>query len=118
MQTNFRVFLLLAIAVYFFMIFCMIKKRQLGLKYALLWLGCGLAMLLFAIFPQIIIKGSALIGIMNPVNAVFFIFVVLFIVLLLSMTAITSALSEKALRLSQTIALLEERIRKLESKDK
>ena len=118
MAVSFRIFLLVAVAVYFFIILCMIKKRRLGLKYALLWLGCGFAMALFTIFPQVIIKGSALIGIMNPVNAVFMIFAILFIVLLLSMTSITSALSEKCLRLTQSVALMEERIRRLEEEKK
>ena len=95
----------------------MLKRKALGLRYTLLWLFCGFGLLVFAIFPVIVFKASAFIGISNPVNAIFFLFAVFAMMMLLSLTSIVSGFNEKILRLIQMNALLEERIRKLESEE-
>ena len=117
MDIKFRIFLAVCVAVYFLLLFFMLKKNQLGLKYALMWILCGFAMIVFVAVPELVFAASALVGISNPVNAVFLLFAVLVIMLLISITAIISALNEKSLRLAQTVALLEERLRRLENKD-
>ena len=116
MNVEFRIFLLVCVAAYFLMLFFMIKKNKLGLKYALMWILCGLVMLMFVIFPQVVFKTSAMVGISNPVNAVFLLFAVLVTMLLISITSIISTLSDRNLRLAQSLALMEERIRRLEGK--
>lgn len=118
MELSLRIFLFICIAVYFVIIGILLKKRSLGLRYALLWIVCGVGMLVFAIFPEIVFKASALVGISNPVNAIFFLFAVFTIIMLLSLTSIVSKMSEKNLRLTQALALLEERVHRLEHEDK
>ncbi len=114
METNLRIFLLICIVIYFGIIAVMLKKRSLGLRYTLIWILCGAGMILFAAFPEIVFRASALIGISNPVNAIFFLFATFSIVMLLSLTSIVSKFSEKNLRLTQSLALLEERVHRLE----
>jgi len=92
----------------------MLRKRRLSLKYTLVWIISGISMILFIIFPEIVFKGSALVGISNPVNAIFFIVMVFSMILLLSLTSIISTISEKNLRLTQSLALLEQRVHSLE----
>lgn len=114
MEFSLRIFLVVCIVVYFTIIAVMLKKRSLSLRYALIWLLCGAGMIVFAVFPELVFKTSAFVGISNPVNAIFFLFATFAIVMLLSLTAIVSKLSDKNLRLTQAIALLEERVHRLE----
>ena len=78
----------------------------------------GLCMIIFIIFPNTVYSASRLIGVSNPVNAVFLVFALFSIIMLISVTSVNSQLSEKNLRLTQSVALLEERVRRLEEKDK
>ena len=114
METSLRIFLFSCIAVYFVIIAVMLKKHMLGLRYALLWIVCGIGILVVACFPDIIFRASAWVGISNPVNAMFFLFSGFTVILLLSLTSIASKMSEQNLRLTQALALLEGRVYQLE----
>jgi len=118
MQPALRIFLLICIAVYFVIITVMLKKRLLGLRYTLIWLLCGAGMIIFIAFPKIVFRTSAFVGISNPVNAIFFLFGTFAMVMLLSLTSIVSGLGERNLRLTQALALLEERVHRLEKDNK
>jgi len=115
MHSALRIFLVVCIAVYLIIIAMMLKKRLLGLRYTLIWLLCGAGMVLFTAFPEIVFRTSALVGISNPVNAIFFLFATFSIVMLISLTSIASTLGERNLRLTQALALLEERVHRLET---
>ena len=116
MDTSLRIFLFAFIALFFTIIITLVKKAAFGTRYALLWIFSGIMMLLFALFPKIIFAASNIIGISNPVNAIFFLFSMFTIVLLLSMTSIVSGLNDKNLKLIQSVALLEQRVNELEKK--
>ncbi len=118
MVLSFQLFLIVAVAIYFIIVLMMLKTGKFSVKFSLLWIVCGFFMILFALFPQIVFDASAIIGISNPVNAIFLLFGVFTIVMLLALTSIVSSLSVKNLKLIQTIGLLEERIRKLEEEQK
>lgn len=117
-STTLRVVILLAVAVYFALVFHLLKKKSLNLKYTLLWLLSGIIMLILAIFPQILDLFSELLGIYEPTNALFAIISFCIIIILMSLTAIVSKLNEKNKRLIQSFALLEKRLRKLEDREK
>lgn len=116
MELSLRVFLIFALIVYFMIIFSLLKKNKFGLKYALIWLFSGFAMILFTIFPEVVYAASRLIGVSNPVNAVFLCFALFTIILLITVTSINSQLHEKTLRLTQKLALLEKRVDELEKR--
>jgi len=118
MELSLRIFLAICILVYFTILIVMLKKKIMSLRYTLIWIICGICMVVFTIFPTIIFKGSAFVGISNPVNAIFFMTIVFIVILLLSLTSIISTLNEKNLRLTQSLALLEQRIHMLEQKNK
>lgn len=118
MEISLRIFLSVAILVYFVILATLLKKRRLSLKYAIIWIICGVCMILFIVFPTVVFKASALVGISNPVNAIFFLAMVFTIILLLSITSIVSSLSEKNLRLTQALSLAEQRIYTLENERK
>lgn len=109
-----QIFMLLAVAVYFVLLFRLLKKRALNLKYTLLWLFSGVLMLMLAVFPQLLNWLSTLLGIYEPTHALFAMVFFCVIIILISLTSIVSKLNDKNKRLVQVIAILEKRVRTLE----
>lgn len=105
MQVKF--FLAIAIFLYYVIIIRLIIKSRIYLKYALLWLGLGLFFILFTIWPGLLSKLAGLIGVSNPINALFAVlFFFLFLILISLMSTITRLNNENR-KLTQTIALME-----------
>ena len=94
----------------------LIRKNRVALKYALLWLFSGAVMLLLAIFPRLLDRLARLIGVYNPVNALFAIMLCCGLILMISFSVIMSGNKKAVVRLTQEISLLENRIRELEGK--
>lgn len=113
---KFQAVILLAVALYFILLFYFLKKRRLNLKYTLLWIFSGIVMLMFALFPGLLDQLCELLGVYNPVNALFAILFFCGIIILVSLTAIVSKLNDRLTQLTQTTALLEKRLRELEGK--
>lgn len=109
-----QITMLVAVGLYFLIVFRLLKKKTLNLKYTLLWLASGIIMLALAVFPQILGWFAALVGIYEPTNALFAFMFFCVIIILMSITAIVSKLNEKSKRLIQSVALLEKRVRELE----
>lgn len=114
MTRTLQIFMLLAIALYFLLLFFMLRKKVLGLKYTLLWMLSGFLMLTVAIFPKLLDYLSGFLGIYDPTNALYALILFCVIIILMSLTSMFSGLNEKNKILVQTIALLEKRVRELE----
>lgn len=100
------------------MMFELIRKNRVTLKYALLWLFSGVVMLLLAIFPQLLNILADAIGVYNPVNALFAIMLCCGLVLMISFSVIMSGNKKAIVRLTQAVSLLENRVRELEEREK
>lgn len=112
-----QIVMILAVTVYFVLLFLLLKKRSLHLKYTLLWIFSGVLMLALAVFPHLLDWFAALIGIYEPTNALFSLIFFCIIIILMSLTAIVSKQNERTKRLAQVVALLEKRVRELEKED-
>lgn len=117
MSNTLRFFIFIAIVFYFILIFYFLRKKELALKYTLLWLAAGIIMLFFDLFPTLLAWTIQLLGIELPVNGIFAICIFFLIILLMSITSIVSKQTEKIRKLTQHIAVLEKRIRQLENDD-
>lgn len=95
-------------------ILALLKKGVLSVKYSLLWLLCGCGLLMVAIFPYIIYVIRDLFDMVMPSNVVFMIMFGFVLLLLLSHSVAVTELSHKSKRQTQSIALLEKRVRELE----
>ena len=85
----------------------MIKKKQLELRYALVWLMMGVGVLIMGVFPIFIFGLSELMGIADPVNMLFFIGFCFSLAIIFTLTMAVSRMSKRIKDLAQTIALLE-----------
>lgn len=114
MTTLFRIILLVGVFCYLLLIIWLMKKGRLSLKYTLVWFFSGIVMLVCVVFPGLVGTVTKLIGVYSEVNAVFFVGVCFLLLIILFLTSVASGLSERVRTLTQTQAMLEQRIRALE----
>ena len=87
----------------------MIRKKRLELSYALSWLLVGIGVLILDVFPQLIKTISEKIGIVSPVNMLFFFVFCFSLVIIFVLTIAVSKLSIKIKQLAQQIAIYEKK---------
>lgn len=96
----------------------MVRKKKLELKYALVWFLVAVLLLIFDVFPGLLNGMTNLMGIILPINMLFFLGFIFVLMIVFSQTIIISNLTRKDKRLTQEIALLNKRIDDLiEEKD-
>ncbi len=111
-----QIFAIVASVVFLLVMIHLLKQKRLDLKYSLLWLLSGVIMLALAIFPQLLDEFAHLIGIYSAVNALFAVMLFCGIMVMISLTAIISKERREITRLVQEMAMLDNRLRRLEEK--
>lgn len=109
LQIIIGVFLLMALTV----IIYMIKKRSLDLKYALSWLLALVFVFVLDCFPVLLNKLSAALGVWSPVNMIFFLGFCFSLLIIFTLTVMLSRMAERVRKLSQAVALNEEKLERL-----
>ena len=115
-DSDLRVLLILGAIALFGMIVYLIKHKKIEVKYSIIWLAFSATMILFAVFPYLVLVLGDISGVANPVNFIFMTLFVFILLILLSVSAVISGFSTKIKRLAQANALLEKRVRELEEK--
>lgn len=90
-----------------FIVFDMIRKNTLDLKYALSWIFVGVGVLILDIFPGLMGALAKLMGIEAPVNMLFFLGFCFSLIIIFTMTVALSRMSLKVKKLTQEMALME-----------
>ena len=93
------------------LILYMVKKRSIDLKYALTWLLAICFVLVMDCFPRLLDRLSRALGVFSPVNMIFFLGFCFSLLIIFTLTVIISRMSERIRKLSQAVALNEEKIR-------
>lgn len=93
--------------VVFLLVFEMVRRRYLRERYAILWLGAALVLIVLAAWTQLLATISKAVGIATPSNAFFVIAFAFLLLLLLHFSAVVSRLSDETRILAQRLALLE-----------
>lgn len=105
----------IAFAVFVFaLVFEMVRRRHLRERYALLWLAAALALLILAVWTQLLRVVSNAVGIATPSNAFFVVAFAFLLLLVLHFSMVVSRLSDETRVLAQRLSLLEQRIRRTE----
>ncbi len=113
-EVKLRVVLILGVLLYLAVIFFLLKKKKLTVQFSIIWLLSGAVLLVFAVFPYVVLVLGDIFRVINPVNFVFIVLFVFVLFILLSLSSAVSVFSDKIKRMAQTQALLEERLRTLE----
>lgn len=112
-----RLVLGVGVAAYLLVVFYLLKRRLIDLKYSFVWLIAGIFMIVFIIWPNLLDAIMGAFGITVPVNGLFLICIGFIIIILMSLTSIVSKQTDKIRQLVQNQALLEKRIRELEERE-
>lgn len=116
MTAHFQFLMILGAVILLLIIFVLLKKGNMTVKYSLLWLGLAVVLVIFAICPYVVYVLRDLLDVEMPVNLVFMLMFCFVLVVLISLSIAVSQLAEKCKRLTQENALLEKRVRELEKK--
>ena len=88
-------------------VFELVRRRYLRERYALLWLGAAVVLLVLAIWKGLLTTIARAVGIYYPPNAFFVIAFAFLLLLLLHISAAVSRLADETRLLAQRLALLE-----------
>lgn len=115
MDTRIQIVAIVAAAALLVGVLEMVRRRQLQERYALLWMGSALVLLVLAIWRGALAEVAQLMGIAYPPNALFFVAFGFILLLLLHFSAAVSRLADQSKILAQRLALLEERVSETEA---
>lgn len=117
MSPLFQTLLLVGDIVFLLLIFVLVKRNRLSVRFSLPWLGLSAGLLVLAIRPEIakILRGILQVEVVS--NMVFIILFCFVLLVLLILCAVVSDYSDRIKRLTQTNAILEHRVRQLEQQN-
>ncbi len=108
MQTRVQIASIVFAVLVFAAVFEMVRRRYLRERYALVWLGAALVLLVLAAWKGLLTMIARAMGIHVPSNAFFVIAFAFLLLLLLHFSAVVSRLADETRVLAQRLALLEE----------
>ncbi|HEX2131189.1 MAG TPA: DUF2304 domain-containing protein [Actinophytocola sp.] len=85
----------------------LLRRRQLGEKYAVLWLVVGLILLVFTVFPGLLPSLSSGLGVAVPTNLLFFVGLVFLVGVVLHLSWEVSRLENETRKLAEDLAILQ-----------
>jgi hypothetical protein len=91
----------------------LVRRRRLVERYALLWMLAAVALLVLAVWRDLLEIGSDFLGIAVPANALFLVAFAVVFVLLLHFSVVTSRLGDETKILAQEVARLDEELRRM-----
>lgn len=115
MDEKLRLVLLVGTLIYLALIFWLLKKDKLSVRYSLVWLASGGVLLVFAAFPYVVYVLRDILHMVMPVNLVFTLLFCFVLLLLLTLSVAASGFAERIKSLAQANAMLEKRVRALEA---
>ena len=117
MQTVTQIFSILIILLFNWYILHILRKELIEYQYALLLLGAGLGMLLFAAFPQLLFHISSWLGFGVPLNFIYFAAVLLILALVFQVIVMISRMRRSIVELIQEVSILKVEIQKTKEKN-
>ena len=93
MSAKFQAFMILGAVVLLIIIFVLLKRGKMTVKYSLLWLGLSLAL---AVCPYVVYVMRVILGVEMPVNLVFMLMFCFVLLVLHSLSIAGSQLAEKS----------------------
>ncbi|WP_307999715.1 DUF2304 domain-containing protein [uncultured Gemmiger sp.] len=114
MTARLQLYMILGAVILLAVIFCLLKRGLMSVKYSLLWLLLAVCLVIAAAVPYTVFVLRDLLDIQMPVNLIFLLMFCFVLVVLLSLSVAITQLAEKCKRLTQANAILEKRVRDLE----
>lgn len=112
-DTRVQIVAIVATVLLFGLVLELVRRRRLVERYALLWMSAAVALLVLAVWRDLLDIGSDFLGIAVPANALFLVAFAVIFVLLLHFSVATSRLGDETKILAQEVARLDEQQRRL-----
>jgi hypothetical protein len=117
MEVKLQLFAIAASGLLLVIIFELLRRRRLIERYALIWLGSGVVLLVLAVWTGLLEIVSEALGIAYPPNALFAFAFGFVLVLLLHFSIAISRLTGETKVLAQDVARLDKELRELRTGD-
>lgn len=114
MTIRLQILIIVGVILGLFIFINLVRKEKLELKYILTWLVVLLGILVVGVFPKIIDLFSFVLGIVTPINALFFLGFLFVTCLLFFLTVAISRSSTRTKELTQMVALYQYENKKLQ----
>ena len=111
MDTRIQIIAIVLALVLLLTVLELVRRRRLMERYALLWIGSSVVLLLLAVWRDLLENIASALGIFYPPSALFFIAFGFFLLLVLHFSTTISRLTDQSKILAQRIAELEQKIR-------
>ncbi len=118
MEIRMQIIITVIVLVGVFYVLSLIRRGRLELKYALAWIAVAVMVIIFDWLPGFMSDMADFLGIVSPMNMLYFLGFLFVLVILLTVTVASSIASGSVKRLTQKIAILEKRVRELEAEQK
>ena len=106
-----RIILLIFLVLALCLVFRFVRRKELQLKYSLVWILVDLLMIIAVAIPNILGYISNLLGIYSVTNMLFFLGIMFVLAIIFSLTVALSRAAERIRQLSQQVALNEYKAR-------
>jgi hypothetical protein len=116
MELHLRVVAVLATVGLLLVVLDLVRRRRLLERYALVWLGVTVLLLVLSAWEGLLGSVASLLGIFYPPSALFVVAFGFVIFLLLHFSVAVSRLADQSKVLAQQLGLLEERLRRQEER--
>ena len=93
----------------------LVRRRRLREKYALLWILTAIVLLVLSVWRGAVTSIATTLGVSYGPTVLFAVGALFVLVVLLHYSTVISALTDRTVVLSQQLAILEERLRRLEA---
>ena len=114
MTGRLQLYMLIGAVILLAVIFSLLKRGLMSVKYSLLWLLLAVCLVIAAAVPYTVFVLRDMLDIQMPVNLIFLLMFCFVLVVLLSLSVAITQLAEKCKRLTQANAIMEKRLRDLE----
>jgi hypothetical protein len=114
MSTKLQIISIVVSSALLLVILELVRRRRLSERYALLWLGSALVLLVLSAWSDLLNRVADLVGVATPTNMLFAVAFGFVLLLLLHFSVTVSRLSEENKLLAQEAARLDQELRSLE----
>jgi hypothetical protein len=105
--------LLLALAL-LLLVFEFLRRRRLREKYAAIWVAVAAGTIVVAVFPNLLYRGAALLGIQTPSNLLFLVSLVVLLSISLQLSGEVGQLEEQTRTLAEEVGSLRLELERLQ----
>ncbi len=112
LSLNLKIFAYLIIIFYFVIVLNAVHKDKMPIKSSILWFLIGFLMIVFILFPEMLIKISRLVGIETISNLLFFCALICLLILSFDLYRINNLEKRKNISLAQEIGVIKNAITK------